>query len=212
MKTGIYIEQGAKKSIAWSQQWPGWCRVRKNEAEALEALRECVTRYRRIAARAGLLFEPGELVVVERLPGDGLTDWGAPSVLAPADTAPVDLEEARSAAVLLRAAWDTLADVVTTAPSALRKGPRGGGRDRDEVWRHAVEAERTYARKIGVRLPPFDVHDASAVAALHQEIIAVVSRPSSGGPLAPGGWNARYALRRMAWHVVDHAWEIEDRS
>ena len=25
-------------------------------------------------------------------------------------------------------------------------------------------------------------------------------------------WPVRYLIRRMAWHVLDHAWEIEDRS
>jgi hypothetical protein len=28
----------------------------------------------------------------------------------------------------------------------------------------------------------------------------------------PGGWPVRYAARRIAWHVLDHAWEIEDKS
>ena len=25
-------------------------------------------------------------------------------------------------------------------------------------------------------------------------------------------WGQRYAVRRSAWHALDHAWEIEDRS
>jgi hypothetical protein len=25
-------------------------------------------------------------------------------------------------------------------------------------------------------------------------------------------WSPRYAVRRAIWHVLDHAWEIEDRS
>ena len=25
-------------------------------------------------------------------------------------------------------------------------------------------------------------------------------------------WSPRYAVRRAAWHVLDHAWEIEDRT
>lgn len=24
-------------------------------------------------------------------------------------------------------------------------------------------------------------------------------------------WPASYAIRRLAWHVADHAWEIEER-
>jgi hypothetical protein len=41
--------------------------------------------------------------------------------------------------------------------------------------------------------------------------VAVLSRPSDGGPLAEKGWPARYAARRIAWHALDHAWEMEDR-
>jgi hypothetical protein len=30
---------------------------------------------------------------------------------------------------------------------------------------------------------------------------------------APGAaWQARYVIRRCAWHALDHAWEIEDKS
>jgi hypothetical protein len=104
-----------------------------------------------------------------------------------------------------------LEEVVATSPLELRKGPRGGGRDRDEIWRHVIEAERAYARKIGVRHKPFEVNDKSALTAMRDEIVAVLSQPSSGEPLVAGGWNASYAVRRMAWHVVDHIWEIEDR-
>jgi hypothetical protein len=31
------------------------------------------------------------------------------------------------------------------------------------------------------------------------------------GPRGGIIWPARYFVRRTAWHVLDHAWEIEDR-
>jgi hypothetical protein len=62
-----------------------------------------------------------------------------------------------------------------------------------------------------VRHKPFEVNDKSALKAMREEIAAVLSKPSTGEPLVSGGWNASYAVRRMAWHVVDHIWEIEDR-
>jgi len=46
---------------------------------------------------------------------------------------------------------------------------------------------------------------------MREEIAAVLSKPSTSEPLVAGGWNVSYAVRRMAWHVVDHIWEIEDR-
>ncbi len=195
--TDIYVELGGKKAIAWSLEWPGWCRIRTSEAAALQALVETQGRYRLIAQRAGLEFAPGDLAVVERL--------------ASAETKPIDATTAQRHVALLRASWDLLEEVVASSPAHLRKGPRGGGRDRDEIRRHVIEAERAYARKIGVRHTPFDVNDRSALKAMREEIAAVLSKPSSGEPLVAGGWNASYAVRRMVWHVVDHLWEIEDR-
>src|SRR5215467_10588000 len=209
--TDIYVELGGKKAIAWSLEWPGWCRIRTSEEAAVQALIDTEARYWLIAQRAGLDFAPGDLVVVERLPGDANTAWGVPSVLAPAEIRPIDAPTAQRHVALLRASWDILEEVVAASPAELHKGPRGGGRDRDEIWRHVIEAERAYARKIGVRHKPFEANDKSALKAMREEIAAVLSQPSTGEPLVPGGWNASYAARRMAWHVIDHLWEIEDR-
>ncbi|MGO8947477.1 MAG: hypothetical protein ACLQUY_07410 [Ktedonobacterales bacterium] len=207
----IYVELGGKKAIAWSLEWPGWCRIRTSEEAALQALVDTEARYRLIAQRGSLDFAPGDLVVVERLPGDANTAWGVPSVMASAETRPIDALSAERNVALLRASWDMLEEVVATSPAELRKGPRGGGRDRDGIRRHVIEAERAYARKIGVRHQPFEVNDRSILKAMREEICAVLSKPATGDPLVPGGWNTSYTVRRMAWHVVDHMWEIEDR-
>jgi len=206
--TDIYVELGGKKALAWSLEWPGWCRIRTSEAAVVET----EPRYRLIAQRVGLSFAPGDLVVVERLQGDANTAWGVPSVLASAETRPITAVTAQRHVALLRASWDLLEEIVAASPQELRKGPRGGGRDRDEIWHHVIESERAYARKIGVRHPPFEVNDPSRLKAMREEIAAVLSKPSSGELLVVGGWNASYAVRRMAWHVVDHLWEIEDRQ
>jgi len=209
--TDICVELGGKKAIAWSLEWPGWCRIRTSEQEAVQALIDTEARYRLIARRAGQDFAPGDLVVIERLAGDANTAWGVPSVLASAETRPIDAATAQHNVALLRASWDMLEEVVAASPAELRKGPRGGGRDRDEIRRHVIEAERAYARKIGIRHTPFEMNDKSALKAMREEIAAVLSKHSTGEPLISGGWNASYAVRRMAWHVVDHIWEIEDR-
>ena len=208
----IYLELGGKKAVAWSLEWPGWCRISKSEEAAIQALLDTEARYRVIAERAGLVFEPGNFTVLERLLGDGNTDWGVPSVSAPAETRPIDAATAQRRVALLRAAWDILEEVVATAPAELRKGPRGGGRERDEVRRHVIEVERVYARKIGVRHKPFDVNNLDALRAMREEIAAVLSQPSNGESLVAGGWNTSYVTRRIAWHVTDHIWEIQDRS
>jgi hypothetical protein len=207
----IYVELGGKKAIAWSLEWPGWCRIRTSEEEAVQALIDYEDRYRLIAQRARQDFAPDDLVVVERLQGNANTAWGVPSVLAPTESRPIDATTAQRNVALLRASWEMFEEVVAASPQELRKGPRGGGRDRDEIRSHVIEAERVYARKIGVRHKPFEMDDKSALNAMRDEIADVLSKPSTGEPLVDGGWNASYAVRRMAWHVVDHIWEIEDR-
>ena len=57
-----------------------------------------------------------------------------------------------------------------------------------------------------------DPRDAKAVAELRRRMLEVIAAPSDGSPLAGKKWPVRYAARRVAWHALDHAWEIEDRS
>jgi hypothetical protein len=103
-----------------------------------------------------------------------------------------------------------LEEAIASSPESLRKDPRGGGCDRDGILRHVIESNGL-TRKIGVRHGPFEVHDLGALKGMREEIAAVLSRPTTGEPLVPGGWNARpYAFRRMAWHVVDHPWDGGD--
>lgn len=207
----IYLELGGKKVIAWSLEWPGWCRIRTSEEAAIQALIDTEGRYRLIAKRAGLEFAPGDLKAIARLPGDAKTAWGVPSVLAPAEAGPIAAGTTQRNLALLRASWEMLEETVAASPAELRKGPRGGGRDRDDIRRHVIEAERMYARKIGVRHPPFEMDDTNALTTMREEIAAVLGTPDTGGSAVHGGWNASYTLRRMAWHVVDHLWEMEDR-
>jgi len=102
--------------------------------------------------------------------------------------------------------------VVGGAPAELRKGPRGGGRDRDAIVAHVIGAEGAYASKLGISLPAPAPGDLAAVAALREALLDVLRSPSAGAPVVQKGWPQRYGARRIAWHVLDHAWEIEDRS
>ena len=45
-----------------------------------------------------------------------------------------------------------------------------------------------------------------------ERILAVLRAPSDGSPPVAKGWPPRYAARRVAWHVLDHAWEMQDRG
>ena len=103
-------------------------------------------------------------------------------------------------------------ETIAVSSAELRKGPRGGGRERDQIADHVINAERAYARKIGVRHKPFPTNDRNALTALREDIVAILSQPSDGSPLTPDGWPTAYAIRRITWHVIDHIWEIEDRQ
>ncbi|MFG2043584.1 hypothetical protein [Dactylosporangium sp. NPDC048998] len=152
------------------------------------------------------------LCVVERVAGTATTEFGAPDGRPAADGAPVTAAVAGRHTRLLRAAWAAFDTYAATAPESLRKGPRGGGRDRDTMIDHVVGAETAYARKIGVkhRQPP--INDRTAIGALRDDIIATLDQTGDGGPLTGNGWTARYAARRFVWHVLDHLWEMQDRS
>ena len=204
-KTAVIVETGRRRSFASAAEWPGWCRSGRTEEAALEALADCRDRFAPVAARAGhpLPATATSFIVVERVVGDATTDFGAPGRLAEDDGRPLTGTEARRLVDLLEAVWSTFDEVVAAAPEALRKGPRGGGRDTSKVVEHVTKAEASYGRQIGVKAPPAELRAALA---------AVLAAPSDGAPLAGKRWPARYAIRRIAWHVLDHAWEIEDRA
>ena len=212
--TRVVIETGAKKVFASALEWPGWSRAGRDESAALEALASYAARFAAVVDVAGGRFaarSASSLTVVERVPGSATTDFGAPGSIADAERIDLTPAEARRRADLVRAAWTVLDRAVDRAPSSLRKGPRGGGRDRDAVAQHVCNAEAAYARKLGLRLPEPDALDAGAVATFRDAIDEAL-RDVRREPAGHKGWPLTYAGRRIAWHVLDHAWEIEDRS
>lgn len=185
----------------------------RDDDAALQMLADYAPRYARVAARAGLTVPSlgvGDLDVVETVAGTQTTDFGAPDVVAACDREPVNARAASRLVALLDASWEELDAVVASSPAALRKGPRGGGRDRDAMVDHVVDAERSYARKIGVYLTAAEWREGGVVL-MRERIRAALQRPSGGTPPVARGWPPRYVVRRMAWHVLDHAWEMEDR-
>lgn len=213
MTARVYLEVGAKRIFACAVDWPGWCRAGRTDDLALEALAAYAPRYAGVATEAGLrLADEATFDVVERVPGSATTDFGAPSAVPAGDAEPMSAAEARRQVALLRAAWSVFDRVAAASPAELRKGPRGGGRDRDKMIDHVLGAEQAYARKVGIRHKQPAIGDHAAMAALRDALATELGRASGGTPLAPNGWPARYALRRVTWHVLDHAWEMADRG
>lgn len=212
----VALEIGSKRVFASALDWPGWCRSGKSVELALETLAGYASRYAPVAGEAGLEFPvaPAErLEVVEQVPGDVTTDFGAPGAITQAEQALVDAPEAARLAALVGAAWTVYERVADGAPEVLRKGPRGGGRDRTKMIRHVVEAEAGYARYLGLKPRVPEPGDTAAVAELRHAVTSVLARPWDGTPFSERkSWPPRYAARRFAWHALDHAWEMQDRS
>jgi hypothetical protein len=213
--TDVSIELGSKRVFAAALDWPGWCRSGKDEDSAVAALAAYAPRYAPVAKKARIAFEPRAAAafrVVEHLAGTATTDFGAPDSVAKRDTRPLAAAEGERIGALVNAAWVTFDAVIAGAPSALRKGPRGGGRDRDQIADHVLGAEGAYVRKLGLRLEPPTRDDPRGIAEFRAAVTDVLGKPSNGKALIERGWPQRYAARRIAWHALDHAWEIQDRS
>jgi hypothetical protein len=209
----VYLEQGAKKVFACSIDFPGWCRSGKDEHAALEALADYAPRYAEVAKLAKVTFPAKvELEVTERVKGKGATDFGIPHEVTKADAEPMTAREAARQVQLMRAAWAVLDRVAKASPAELRKGPRGGGRDRDKMLDHVLGAEAAYARKVGIKQPQPQVGDTKVVKALRDQLAETLGGASDGSPPVLRGWPPRYAIRRITWHVLDHAWEMQDRA
>ena len=213
--TDVCLEASGKRVFASAIDWPGWCRSGRTDEGALETLAEYASRYAAVVGAAGIRFPrnaAATLHVVETVPGSATTDFGAPGGIAKLDAKSASVAEAERIAVLVEACWSVLDTVMGAAPAALRKGPRGGGRDRDTMIGHVLDAEAMYARKIGVRIDPPRYRDRRAVDGARRAITAAIRAGRDGKPPVGRGWPVRYAARRIAWHVMDHAWEAEDRS
>jgi len=208
----VVIETTPRKAFATAIDWPGWSRSARSPDAATVSLLAYRDRY--AAAVAGSGFAPPvEPVaqVVEELDGGSGTEFGVPSETSEADRAPMDRPEAERRAGITAAAWAAFDRVAAAAPEVLRKGPRGGGRDTSKVRAHVVSSDAAYARQLGIRVREPDPDDAAAIAAMRASMLEVLRPPSDGSPIATR-WTPRYAAQRIAWHALDHAWEIEDRS
>jgi hypothetical protein len=219
-KLNVYLEVGSRRTFAAALDWPGWCRIGGDEATALQALFEYSPRYQSVLRPAGLGFQiPGsvsDFVILERLSGNATTDFGAPGQAPSSDTEPVDEMELQRLQTLLKACWRAFDAAIEVAHGkTLRSGPRGGGRDLDGIIRHVLEAEGGYLSALGGKAAPSE-SDLSPAEQARQAILSTLEASAHGeipalGPRGGKRWSPRYFVRREAWHVLDHVWEIEDR-
>jgi hypothetical protein len=220
MPVRTVIEHGPKnkRSVAFSLDWPGWSRGAKTIELALETLEAYRERYRPIADLAGMAREfdaAGPLEVVEDRVGTGSTDfWGISFSPSAAEQVPLDDAEFERGITLLRACWAFFDGVAARVSPEMRKGPRGGGRDRDRIIRHTVRTEsENFAKQVGLRIPEgaaltpdgLRQHRGAYVAAMRAYNAGEVKRRMRS-------WTLTFLIRHSAFHTLDHAWEMEDKD
>ncbi|NIS80223.1 MAG: hypothetical protein GTO14_08445 [Anaerolineales bacterium] len=218
----IYLEIGKKRVFAGAVEWPGWCRRGRDEESAIQALLDSGPRYAQIMQSKELGFEAPENAasfnIIERLTGNTTTDFGAPDMPLSRDNKTIEAGEQHRYRKLLKSCWVAFDKAVKMAQGKqLKKGPRGGGRDLKGIIDHVWMADLSYLKRIGWKMRNVEEDEAEKrldrirgeildgfMAVAHGELPAI-------GPRGGKRWLPRFFVRRVAWHVIDHAWEIEDR-
>jgi hypothetical protein len=218
----IYLEIGQKKVFAAALDWPGLARPGRDQPTALQSLYDYAPRYAHILQSTNLDFhapaDPTAFTIIERLPGDATTDFGALGAIPSADTQPVTDDDLQRFQILLHAYWQAFdATVQNAIGRELRKGPRGGGRELDAIIEHVLGADASYLSSLGWKFKqPKDASLTEQLPQLRQAILEGLAASIRGEipPTGPRGglrWPPRYFIRRSAWHLLDHLWEIQDR-
>ena len=220
MPVRAVVERGPKekKSVAFAIDWPGWSRGAKTPDGALATLESYRARYRPVAVLAGLGGEfdgAGPLALVEEQAGTGSTDFrGISYVPSSLERGRMEEGELERKIALLRACWAFFDEVAARVSPEMRKGPRGGGRDRERIIAHTIRTESEFfARKVGLVIPEraaltpdgLRQHRTSYIAAIRAYERGEVKRPMRS-------WTLPFLLRHSAYHTLDHAWEIEDKD
>lgn len=216
LRVMLEIGPKGKKVVAWAPDWAGLERGAKTLGAAVERLESYVPRYATIAKLAGLDVEFESNVgveVVDSYPGNSSTDfWGISFAISELDREALSSEELERELSLMRAAW-AFFDIVRSRVSAeMQKGPRGGGRDREQIVRHTLGTERQWARtKLGVSTPEGAMLTDEGLNT-HREAYCAAIREYHAHDKSARAWPLRYLIRHTAYHTLDHAWEMEDKD
>jgi len=216
-KLRVILEVGKKRRVvAGAMDWPGLDRWGTSETDALAKLSSYVPRYAGVAERtsmAGAFSGDREVEVVERVPGSSSTDfWGIAHVPSEIEREVLSAAELERRLELLHACWAYFDDVAARVSDELRPQPRGGGRSRDQIIRHVYANEpEQFSRKVEVRTPLEVVLTPAGLATHRQEYLDAIRAYNAEGRPART-WPIQFLIRRTSHHVMDHAWEMEDRT
>jgi hypothetical protein len=213
----VVLEMGpkGKKAVAVAPDWPGLARGATTEDAALDRLRSYLPRYAPVARLAGMeaaFAAITAVAVVARYPGTGSTDfWGISFAFSDIDRQDVPNEALDRELALMGACWAFFDGVRSRVSAEMAKGPRGGGRDRDQIVRHTLAAERDWAKKIGVLAPRDALPTDEELNAYRDAYCDAIRAFHAEGKMART-WPLRFLIRHTAFHTMDHAWEMEDKD
>lgn len=215
MRVTLEIGPKGKKVVALAPDWPGLARGATTEAAALERLRAYVPRYAPVTKLAGMEAAFASITgvdVVEHYAGTGSTDfWGISFAFSSIDQQRMSDDALERDLTLLRACWTFFDDVRSCVSAELKKGPRGGGRDRDQIVRHLFANEQDWAKGLGVHTPDDALLTVEGLNA-HRDAYCHAIRDYHAQGKVAGKWPLRYLIRHTAFHTLDHAWEMEDKD
>ena len=219
MPVRTVLERGpkGKKAVAFAIDWPGWSRGAKAPDLALATLESYRRRYRPIALAAGMADEfdvAGPLDVIEDRIGTGSTDfWGISFSPSSFEQGQMDDTEIDRKINLLRASWAFFDSVAARVSAEMRKGPRGGGRDRDRIIRHTIRTEsEDFAKRVGLRIPEGGALTPDGLVAHRESFVAAIRAYNGGEGRRTVSWTLPFLIRHSAFHVMDHACEMEDKD
>ena len=219
MPVRTVVERGpkGKRAVAFSLDWPGWSRGAKSAELAVETLEAYRERYRPVAERAGLAREfeaAGPLEVVEDRVGTGSVDfWGISFSPSSTEHGPMGEAEFDRAITLLRACWAFFDGVAARVSPEMRKGPRGGGRDRDRIIRHTIRTEsEDFAKQVGLRIPEEAALTPDGLRRHRETYVEAMRAYNAGEGKRMRSWTLPFLIRHSAFHTLDHAWEMEDKD
>jgi hypothetical protein len=218
IRVTLEIGPKGKKVVAVAADWPGLERGAKSGEEAIERLRSYFPRYAQVAKLAGMnaAFDSlGNVDVVEEYPGTGSTDfWGISFAFSSIDKQGMPGDELERELRLMRACWAFFDEVRGRVSAEMQKGPRGGGRDRDDIVRHTFAAEQDWAKMIGVLTADGAMLTDEGLKAHRDGYCQAIREYHAQGK--PAGkmakWPLRFLIRHSAFHTLDHTWEMEDKD
>ena len=216
IRVTLEIGPKGKKVVAVAPDWPGLSRGAKTEDAAVERLRSSFPRYAPVAKRAGMdaAFATGSMVdVVDRYPGTGSTDfWGISFAFSEIDRQVMSSEELERELTLMQACWAFFDDVRSRVSAEMAKGPRGGGKDRDQIVRHTILSEQDWRKKLGLPDLPEGAILTDEGLKEHRDAYCREIRAFHAEGKMARTWPLRFLIRHTAFHTMDHAWEMEDKD